>query len=185
VVASARALLERARGQGGHCYADQDFSPISELDVEILAHRFGARIRVAPLPDEIQELAVPGIAGPHTLRINRDLPPAFRRLAMRHGLAHVIAGELEGDHDGGPRFLSSFQDWMSLEERRADLFALADLIPDRLLEAVVGAHSSPLSALWWMASQVQQFVPGWGKDRVEDRARLRWELYFESPGVSP
>ena len=101
MVASARALLERARGQGGHCYADQDFSPISELDVEILAHRFGARIRVAPLPDEIQELAVPGIAGPHTLRINRDLPPAFRRLAMRHGLAHVIAGELEGDHDGG------------------------------------------------------------------------------------
>jgi hypothetical protein len=177
VVASTLALLARVRGQGLG-YADHDWSPLSELDVELVARHFGARLRVAPLPDEIQELAVPGLAGPHTLRVNRHLPAPYRRLAMRHGLAHVVAGELEGDHDAGPRFLSSFQDYFSLEERRADLFALADLIPDRELVPAIRAQPSPLGALWWMVGQVQQFATGWPKDRLEDRARLRWELFF-------
>lgn len=178
VLDSTRALVEWTRGQSGLGYADEHFSPISDLDLEGIARRMGCLLRVAPLQDGVQELALPGILGPPTITVNRSLPAPARRLALRHGLAHLIAGELEGEYDSGPRFMSSVHDYMAIEERRADLFALVDLIPDRDLEVAVRAHPSPLSALWWMVGQIQQFTTEWPKDRLEDRARLRWELFF-------
>ncbi|MBK8006736.1 MAG: hypothetical protein IPK12_23390 [Gemmatimonadetes bacterium] len=181
---STRALVGWTRGQSGLGYADEHFSPISDLDLEGIARRLGCLLRVAPLQEGVQELALPGIVGPPTITVNRHLPAPARRLALRHGLAHLVAGELEGEYDSGPRFMSSVHDYMALEERRADLFALVDLIPDRELEAAVRAHHSPVSARWWMEGQIQQFAADWPKDRLEDRARLRWELYFDQ-GTRP
>jgi hypothetical protein len=43
----------------------------------------------------------------------------------------LVAGELEPEEGTEVRFMSSLLDCVTLEERRADLFALADLIPDR------------------------------------------------------
>lgn len=181
VLDSTRALVEWTRGQSGLGYADEHSSPCSDLDLEGIARRFGCFLRVAPLQEGVQELALPGIVGPPTITVNRNLPGPARRLALRHGLAHLVAGELEGEYDSGPRFMSSVHDYMALEERRADLFGLVDLVPDRDLAAAVRAHHSPTTARWWMESQIQQFAPNWPKDRLEDRARLRWQLYFEGP----
>lgn len=178
VLSSTRLLLELVRGQAGHAYADEDFSPISDLDLEVIARRFSCRLTVQDLPAGVQEIAIPGYLGDPTIVVNRSLPAMERRLAVRHGLAHLVAGELEGEHDSGIRFMSSIEDPMTMEERRADLFALADLVPDRELVAAVHAHPKPGGALAWMSSRILTLAPSWPVERVEDRARLRWELHF-------
>jgi hypothetical protein len=73
--------------------------------------------------------------------------------------------------------MSSIHDYFSMGERRADLFALADLIPDRDMTEVVRLERDPDGALAWMRRQIEIFA-AWPADRVEDRARLRWSLFF-------
>jgi hypothetical protein len=97
---------------------------------------------------------------------------------MRHGLAHLVAGELAEEEGAGLRFMSSILDHMTLEERRADLYALADLLPDRTLAGAVITEPSPERGLRWMEGQVQQFAATWSRERVRDRAQLRWDLFF-------
>ncbi len=178
VLASTRALIDWTRGQSGHGYADEFFSPISDFDIEVIARRFSCHLVAGELPAGVQEIGIPGYTGLPTIVVSRSLPPPVRRLATRHGLAHLVAGELEGEHDSGVRFMSSIHDWTSLEERRADLFALADLIPDRELAAAVATEASPAGALQWMRERVGLFAGDWPEGRIEDRARLRWGLYF-------
>lgn len=178
VLASTRALIDWTRGQAGHCYADDHFSPISDLDLEIIARRFSCRLKVDVLPSGVQEVGIPGYMGNPTIVVSRDLPSGHRRLAARHGLAHLVAGELEGEHDSGVRFMSSVLDHMTLEERRADLFGLADLIPDRDLATIVRVEPSPEGAREWMRHRIRELTPGWPEQRLEDRASLRWALFF-------
>jgi hypothetical protein len=179
VIASTRELLAWTRGQSGYAYADPDWAPIADLDLEVIAQRFSCRLATHALPAGVQEIAIPGYTGHPTIVVNRGISAAERRMALRHGLAHLVGGELEGEYDSGVRFMSSIHDWMSMEERRADLYALADLVPDRHLETTLRADPSPLSARWWMESQIQQYAPAWPRPRLEDRARLRWRLFLQ------
>ena len=47
------------------------------------------------------------------------------RAACRHGLAHLLAGDLDVGEGADVRFMSSILEFMSVEERTADCFALA------------------------------------------------------------
>lgn len=165
VVRSTQVLLDLVRRQSLP-YADPMWSPISPLSVGLIAVRFGASLQEAPLPDGIQELGIPAYLSNPIVVVNRSLPPAGRNLALRHGLAHLVAGELERGIGSEVRFMSLMHDYMTLEERRADLFALADLIPDRDL---------PADAVM-LAADVARYAPEWPLARLWDRVRLRRTL---------
>lgn len=179
VLASTRALIDWTRGQSGHAYADDSWSPISDLDVEVIARYFSCRLVTDELPVGVQEIGIPGYTGDPTIVVSRRLPLPFRRLAVRHGLAHLVAGELEGEHDSGIRFMSSILDASTIEERRADLYALADLVPDRDLAEILKLEPDPPGALVWLKGQIRRVAPMWPVERLEDRARLRWLLFLE------
>lgn len=166
-VASTVVLIHAVRSQTGFAYADDTWSPIAELTLGGIAKKFGAELHEAPLPDGIQEVGVPAYFSGPIVVVNHRIPPALRGLALRHGLAHLVAGELEAGIGAEIRFMSSVSDWMALEERRADLFALADLIPDRLL------RDDPE----WLAAEISLLAPDWPADRLFDRVGLRLALW--------
>lgn len=177
VLVSTRLLLARVREQTGLAYADDTWSPISDITLDILARQMGGMILHDELGANTQEIGVPGYFGPPAIVVNRMIPSGFRRLALRHGLAHLAAGELDAGQESEVRFMSSILDYDTLEERRADLFALADLIPDRQVDEflLAGGHVRDLPG--WVARQTRSFAPDWPIRRVRDRARLRAELY--------
>lgn len=105
------------------------------------------------------------------MQLAKGQPYCERRFALRHGLAHVLAGHaLERVwRQEGP----------SLEESVADLFALADLIPNRLLADRVDTWRLPEGRiLAELMAEVLQFAPDWSPDKVLDRVRLRWALWL-------
>jgi hypothetical protein len=92
----------------------------------------------------------------------------WRRFALRHGLAHVLAGhvaDLTYAHDG--------HHWENPEEQLADAFAFADLIPDRMLREMqaVGFRGRGLER--WVAAEIARYAPGWPEGRVADRAETQ------------
>lgn len=73
--------------------------------------------------------------------------------------------------------MSLITDYMTLEERRADLFALADLFPDPALDVLVSSGAKQRSIEAALRREVQVFAPAWPRDRLADRVRLRLALY--------
>ncbi len=179
VLVSTRLLLARVRERSGLAYADDTWSPISDITLDILARQMGGMIVQEELGANTQEIGVPGYFGPPAIVVNRRIAAGFRRLALRHGLAHLAAGELDVGQESEVRFMSSILDYGTLEERRADLFALADLVPDRLIDEALLA-GTPLRALpIWVASEIRRYAAAWPDPRVRDRARLRVALYAD------
>ena len=179
VLQSTRLLLTHVRDQTGLAYADDTWSPISDITLDIIARQMGGVIVLEELGANTQEIGIPGYFGTPAIVVNRLIPGGFRRLALRHGLAHLAAGELEVGQENEVRFMSSILDYDTLEERRADLFALADLVPDRLLDEILlgGARVRDLPAA--IAREVRRYAPEWPARRVRDRSRLRAELFGE------
>ena len=179
MVVSARLLIARVREQAGLAYADDTWSPISDITLDIIARRLGGVIVQDELGANTQEVGVPGYFGPPTIVVNRRIRSGFRRLALRHGLAHLVAGELDVGQDSEVRFMSSVLDYDTLEERRADLFALADLIPDRQLDEVLLAGRPVRELSGFVRTQVQLYAAEWPMRRIRDRTRLRLALYAD------
>ena len=179
VVVSTRLLIARVREQAGLAYADDTWSPISDITLDIIARRLGGVIVQDELGANTQEVGVPGYFGPPTIVVNRRIRSGFRRLALRHGLAHLVAGELDVGQDSEVRFMSSVLDYDTLEERRADLFALADLIPDRQLDEVLLAGRPVRELSGFVRTQVQLYAAEWPMRRIRDRTRLRLALYTD------
>ncbi len=136
----------------------------------------GTLISHRDLGEGIQELGMPGYLGVPVIVVNRRLPWGTRRLALRHGLAHLVAGELEPEEGSQIRFMSSMFDYMTLEERRADLFAMADLIPDRELKERRVASYTEGELRRWVTGEVRRYAPEWPASRIEDRIALRMQL---------
>ncbi len=118
VLISTRQLLARVREATGLAYADDTWSPISDITLAIIARQMGGVIVQEELGANTQEIGVPGYFGPPAIVINRLIPAGFRRLALRHGLAHLAAGELDVGEGSEVRFMSSILDYDTLEERR-------------------------------------------------------------------
>lgn len=88
----------------------------------------------------------------------------------RHELAHVLAGEVG--------YFLTAEDTMSFSERRADLFALADLTATWWMRQNI-AGKKLLYATQWVKSSFRELTEGWSEQRLWDRARLRVQLYRE------
>lgn len=173
VVTSTRMLLRAVRNQSGLFYADEDWSPVSDITVEILARKLGCLVLRRPLAEGIDEIAIPGLGVSPAILVNTRNSPGMKRVALRHGLAHVLAGEVPGFDGIGIHFMSSALDYMSMAERRADLFALADLIPDRDLDVLERANYSSGEKRRWIRNSITLYAPSWPADRVDDRVELR------------
>ena len=117
-------------------------------------------------------MAIPWGAEEHAILIDRTAPRADYAFTLRHELAHVLAGEVSH-----ALFLAA-ADTFSYSERRADLFAVADLVPPWTL-------SPPRGGRRWshVELEVQQafreLTGGWSAERVRDRAALRVQLFRE------
>lgn len=96
------------------------------------------------------------------MQLERDQSPRDRAFAIRHGLGHVLGGHVA---DFG--YSAAADDWDCHEEAVADLFALADLLPDREMNA------DPE----WLAGEISLLAPDWPHDRVFDRTALRLALW--------
>jgi Zn-dependent peptidase ImmA (M78 family) len=172
VVTSTLALIHIVHEQTQLAYADTVWSPVPEITLSLMARRLGCALRRDDLDPSIQEFGLPGYLGVPIIVVNRRAKAGVQSLALRHGLAHLVAGELEPEAGCEVRFMSSVLDYTTLEERRADLFALADLIPERAL-----AGHRRLEA--WLIRQIKRYAPNWPFERIWDRTKLRLLLSQE------
>ena len=175
---STRWLLRDVVERSGLVYADE-CGGISQISVEVIARRLGAGLQSQPLDLATQEIALPAYFGPPVIVVNKFSHPGMRALAIRHGLAHLVAGELEAGEGSDLRFMSNVLDHMTLEERRADLFALADLLPDWQLDALTASGAGPAVVERELRRHVTALAPEWPLQRIRDRSRLRLTLYQE------
>ena len=151
----------------GVAYASDDWSPLSDITLGLLLKRAGVQWRYAAL-DGLAEIVWPPVCGVYLLQLERAQPPAEKRLAVRHGLGHVLGGDvadLAFSHDGHECF--------GHEERVADLFALVDLVPDRELAALRAAHYTFDEQRWWLTCELKRYASGWSDERIRDRVALR------------
>jgi hypothetical protein len=119
-------------------------------------------------------IVTPPIAGYYRIGIKRDLSVTERAFALRHELGHVLAGDAEE-----PVRLVD-RGYLTWAERLADLFALADLVPGRLI-ATLRRIRMPWADV---RREIERLIcddwgPDWHPARVDDRARLRIRLYRE------
>jgi hypothetical protein len=176
VLRSTRRLIRIVNDRSGLVYADQCGS-ISLISVEIIARRVGAGIRIEPLALGTHEIGFPGYFGPPVIVVNKYDHYGMRSIAIRHGLAHLVAGELEVGEVSDLRFMSSILDYMMLEERRADLFALADMVADWMVEGLHASGAPAEKVELELRRHVKALAPEWPAARVRDRSRLRLALY--------
>lgn len=153
-------------------YADDDWAPLSDITLGLLLRRAGIRWRYAPLAG-LAEVVWPPAFGLHLMLVERAQTAGEKRLAMRHGLAHVLAGHLDDYVRAGDR------NWGSYEETVADLFALVDLIPNRMLAELRSAGFTKVERRRWAARELRRYAPRWPAVRIADRIRLR--LGMEEP----
>lgn len=180
VVAATLPLITAIAKRTRLPFADNTWSPIPELTLEAIARAFGCVLQFADLGPRTLELGVPGYYGPPVLILNSMLSAPERRLAMRHGLGHLVAGELEPGQGGEVRYMSDMLNFMALEERRSDLFACADLWPDRVIDDLVRAGYTLDERIHWLWCGLKTFAPKWPTARIADRVGLRLALYQES-----
>lgn len=94
-----------------------------------------------------------------------------RRFALRHGLAHVLPGQvvdLTDAHNG--------HHWETPEEQLADAFAFADLMPrGKLLEAEASGFRGPHLERR-VRAEIVRCARGWPEGRVADRAEAQLSL---------
>lgn len=116
-------------------------------------------------------MAIPWGAEEHAILIDSTAARADYEFTIRHELAHVLSGEVSET-----LFLSA-ADTMSFSERRADLFAVTDLVPAWLISQLRGTRR-PWSRVTLDVQQAfRELTEGWSEERLRDRARLRTELY--------
>ncbi len=173
---NADALHERTRRCVAICwalgtlYADDVWAPISALDLELLLERAHILVEQLPLHGPA-EIVWPAICGIYSMFVERMQTKGEKALAMRHGLGHVLAGDLTDascNHD--------CSHWSDFEEAAADLFAMVDLIPKRMLIEWQAVCETPGELEVYVAAELRRYVPDWPDERIADRVMLRLAL---------
>ena len=168
IVRRTRQLLKKARrtvpeyGRG--------IAPVSEDDVSRLAAASDVYITHFVFQSSDIAMLLPSYKGHWLVAINKASLSAVRAFAVRHELAHVFAGDADGLtflHEAGH---------MTIAERVADLFALADMLPDGLIDNMQAALASETEAVTELRGLVGPFAADWPVDRVDDRVYLRRAL---------
>lgn len=137
---------------------------------QVVERRFASRARGLAIPDYDAD-------GPiHLIGIDSAHNRTDHACSIRHELAHVLCGEAE------EAVYLTDEDTLSFPERRADLFAVADLVPAGFLEVLrMGPRGGvrPWSHVRLEVAHTFRELTGWSELRVWDRARLRVRLYRE------
>lgn len=115
-------------------------------------------------------MAMPFVGGGQLIALDTACTKADAAFTVRHELAHVLGGE-----SSEPTYLTA-EDTLSFSERRADLFAIADLTPARWLEWVRGRRPWKFAVLD-VKEAYRNLTCGWSELRLDDRAQLRVQLY--------
>lgn len=173
VLRDTEVLIDRAR-QVVEFYAG-DFSPIRTDQLSALLKSHSCFLKTFPFEStDLAAFVLPAMRGIYPIGVNRLASRTDRQFAIRHELAHVIAGEVDE-----PTFLSD-DSYMGHSERVADLFALADLVPGWMLRHMRGDRMSWRDISVEVRGAIQsECAGGWPADRLEDRTRLRLRLFRE------
>lgn len=116
-------------------------------------------------------MAIPWGADGHVILLDSAASRADYLFTLRHELAHVLAGEVSDT-----LFLSA-ADTLSFSERRADLFAVADLVPGWFMRQIRAGRRPWRQIRLEVVQAFRALTDGWSEERLLDRARLRVELY--------
>lgn len=171
VLAAARRLVEAARASVP-AYAGP-LSPVRTDQVAELLAAAGCHLEVFPFRSDTVAMLLPKCAGVYPVLLNRTAERTDRYFALRHEVAHVLAGDAEG-----PVFLAE-EGYMAPAERVADLFALADLVPAWWIRQVRRGRTPWGTVRGEIARAVAVYAETWPPERFADRAALRLRLFRE------
>ena len=173
-----RAVLEATASlvrRSWSMLTDPELRPPMRTD-QITELLVGTRTRLCEFPFESSAvgMAIPWGAGEHAILIDRAASRADYEFTIRHELAHILADEVSD-----ALFLTA-ADTMSFSERRADLFAIVDLVPAWIVSQIRGKRRPWARVRLEVQMAFREITGGWSEQRVLDRARLRVELYREA-----
>jgi hypothetical protein len=151
------------------------FSPLHDDGIAEVLRKSTILLRIEELEDSEFEIVSPPVYGRYLMTIASKLSPDQRRFAIRHGLGHVVAG-----HVSEIAFLSGTRDWQTHEERVADLFALADLMPFHALDDARRSRPAWREVRGRIGRTIELFTRDWPAERTADRTSLRLDLYLET-----
>lgn len=146
-----------------------DFAPIRTDQLAELLRARSCDLQVYPFSSSRTAMAAPAIDGVQPIFVNATAPRVDRQLAIRHEISHVTCGE-------SGVFMSD-DDFMTPHERRADLVALADLVPGWWIRMVRRSRTPWRSVLHEIGVAISSWGEGWPEQRLRDRAQLRLDLY--------
>lgn len=169
VLDATRALIERARQQGAPGYA-AGWIPVGTRDLSALLVATRTQLVERRFVSRATGMALPAGAGEHVILLDAGAARADAMFTVRHEMAHILAREVSE-----ALFLTS-EDTMSFSERRADLFAVADLTPSRWMQRYTSRRPARNAAIA-VVQAYREMTHGWSDARLWDRARLRLLLY--------
>jgi hypothetical protein len=171
VIHAAHRLVSRAREVVG-AYAGP-LAPVRIDQVTELLSAAGCHVETYAFQSDTVAMVLPRCGGVYPILVNRAAEHTERVFALRHELAHVLSGDVDG-----PVYLAN-EGYMAAEERVADLFALADLVPAWWIEEVRGGRTPWGEVKRQIAMAVAEYAESWPPQRFGDRAELRLRLYRE------
>jgi hypothetical protein len=171
VLARAARLVEAARALVDE-YAGP-YAPVRTDQVAALLTGAGCHVEVFPFQSSTVAMTLPKVAGVHPVLLNREADRTDRFFALRHEVAHVLAGDVDG-----AVFLAD-EGFMNEPERIADLFALADLVPAWWIAGLRRGRTPWTRVQAEIAQAVAEYAAEWPPRRFADRASLRLRLYRE------
>lgn len=172
LIQGAAQLVRRAqrlepRYANGSC-------PATTREMAELLRRSTCRVYRLRSQPRAKALTIPPIAGEYAIGVRDDLSWSEHAFALRHELAHVLAGDVEEP----VRMVD--RGYLTQAERYADLFALADLVPASYLATLRRIRIPWAEIRSDIEEQIRElWGPDWPHARVDDRAQLRLRLYRE------
>ncbi|HEX8363565.1 MAG TPA: ImmA/IrrE family metallo-endopeptidase [Longimicrobium sp.] len=171
VLAATLRLVGEARRWVGE-YAGAT-APMRTDQVSRLLAAAGCHVEIFPFRSSTVAMTLPRCAGVYPIFVSRHAERTDRWFALRHELAHVMAGDTDG-----AVFLAD-EGYMALPERTADLFALADLVPGWWIADLRRGRTPWRTVRAEIALAVAEYAEGWPAERLTDRAALRLRLFRE------
>jgi hypothetical protein len=162
MVAAARALVPEY-GAG--------FIPLRTDQLSTLLVGAECHLEVFPFHSDTVAMVLPRCAGVYPILLNREAHRTDALLALRHEVGHVLAGDVDGV------IFMAASGCMTLPERAADLFALADLVPAGWIRWIRRERLSWREVAREVEDAVRGYAEDWDPERLQDRVRLRCALF--------
>ena len=148
--------------------------PLRTDQITRLLTRTGTRLEEYRFGSSAVGMAIPWAGGTeHAILIDSAASRADYDFTIRHEIAHVLAGEVSET-----LFLTA-DDTMSVSERRADLYAVADLVPGWSMQQMRGRRRPWAHVRLEVLQSFRELTVGWSEERLRDRANLRVEMWRE------